>query len=267
MRTVQGKRALITGAAGGLGLAIATRLARDGAKVALLDKNAEALLKIDRKLLGAEEEPLHLPCDLRDDDCIAGAVERLITEWGGVDILVNNAGVAYYGRSHEMSKDEWQEILEVNLIRSIELTRLLLPQLLAQPESHIVNVASMYGYFVTNRSTAYHLTKFGLIGFSEALRAEYARTNLGVTALCPGFVKTGLFRSMSCEGDRDRSPPSWICTSAEKVASQAVRSITRNRRLVKTGWLAHVTYLVRRVMPGLFDSMYHLGRPRWIKRR
>jgi short-subunit dehydrogenase len=230
-----------------------------------LDKDETKLRGIGRDTLSSDHEPLRLTCDLCECDQINAAVDQIVAEWGGVDILVNNAGVAYYGKIQAMSKDEWQRILNVNLLAPAELTRLTLPLLLAQPESHIVNVASMYGYLATNRCTTYHLTKFGLVGFSEALRAEYARSGLGVTVLCPGFVKTGLFNSMIPPSCQAKVPPSWICTTPEKVAHQAIHAIYRNRRLALTGWLAHLTYLIRRIAPGLVDAAYHVGRPEFLK--
>lgn len=243
------------------------QLAREGAQLALLDHNAEELTRLDAAALGTDAEPLHLICDLRDQHQIHHAVHQLLQHWQGLDILVNNAGVAYYGSTHAMSEQDWQQILGVNLLGPVELTRLLLPHLLAQPEAHIVNVSSMYGHLATNRSTAYHLTKFGLVGFSEALRAEYARSGLGVTSLCPGFVATGLFSSMSPSSGREAQPPDWICTSAEHVASLTVRAIRRDQRMVFVGWLARLACFVRRLWPGLYDQIYHFRRPRFLKRR
>lgn len=265
MRSMQGKRALVTGAAGGIGQAIAGRLAREGVQLALLDKNRDRLSGIDWKGPQADSAPLLLECDLSNQDEIQGSIERLVDSWGGLDILINNAGVVFYGKTHKMSQAESDQVLRVNLAGPFELTRLLLPHLLSAPEAHIVNISSVYGYLATNRCSAYHATKYGLIGFSEALRAEYARQQLGVTVLCPGFVQTELFQPMASSEGKFRTPPPWICTTPERVAECVVRSIYRNRRLVLAGWLAHVTYAARRIAPGVFDAMYHLKRPRFLK--
>lgn len=260
MQRIRGKRVLVTGAAGGIGRAIARRLGREGARLALLDKDEQKLQAIDGNEFAPGGDLLRLACDLCDDDQIEAAADRLLREWGGLDILVNNAGVVYYGRTDAMSHDEWQQVLGANLLGPMRLTRLLLPHLLAEPEAHIVNVSSMYGYFATNRCSAYHATKFAIVGFSEALRAEYARRGLGVTVLCPAFVRTDLFTSMAGENGGVSIPPSWICTTAEKVAERAVRAIYRNRRLEVVGWLARATWWLRRIAPGLFDVLYHVGR-------
>ncbi len=135
---------------------------------------------------------------------------------------------------------------------------------LGRPEAHILNVCSMYGLFATGGCSAYHLSKFGLVGFSEALRAEYCRRGLGVTALCPGFVTTDLFRSMpDTDSDRPhRTPPSWVCTTPERAAEKAVRAIRRNSRLTLVTPLAHLAYYTRRIAPGLLDTIYRFSRRR-----
>ena len=122
----------------------------------------------------------------------------------------------------------------------------------------------MYGLFATNRCSAYHLSKFGMVGFSEALRAEYARCGLGVTALCPGYVTTDLPASMpNANSDRQpRRPPQWACTTPERVAEKAVRAIRRNARVALVTPLAHAAYYARRIAPGLIDTLYHIGRRR-----
>lgn len=268
MRTLQGKRALVTGACGGLGRALVSRLVDEGMRVALLDVDEAGLQNIDDADFRDDAKPLRIPCDLADGSQIKAAVDRLLTEWGGIDLLVNNAGIVYYGKSHVMTQAEWDRMLAVNLTGPIQLTRLLLPHLLAEPESHIVNVSSVYGFMATNRSTAYHVTKYGLVGFSEALRAEYAGKNLGVTVLCPSFVReTGLFTSMSAGSGQVRVPPAWICTTAERIADQAVRAVYRNRRMVLTGWLSKLLHFSRRLMPGFLDWLYHIRRPRLFKLR
>lgn len=266
MRCMQGKRALITGAAGGIGRAIARRLAAEGVQLALLDNNAAALETMDDPALAGAGKPLRLVCDLADPQQIAAAVLRLEQAWGGVEILVNNAGVVYYGKTHEMTAAESQRLMQVNLCGAIELTRRLLPDMLSAEEAHVVNICSMYGYFTTNASTLYHASKFGLLGFSEALRAECARESLNVSAICPGFVETGLFDSMLEHHGRRKRPPGWICTTADRVASQTVSAIRGNRRVLLTGWLAHATHAIRRLAPGLIDRLYHLRRPRALKR-
>src|SRR5262249_46639836 len=141
-----------------------------------------------------------------------------------IDILVNNAGVAYYGATDRMCADRWNWLLAINLLAPIQLTREWLPVLLTRPEAHVLNVCSIAGLVACAKLPAYHTSKYGLVGFSESLRAEYSARGLGVTALCPGFVRTNLFQAApnGHNGKPIRVPPRWLCTSPEKIAARAV---------------------------------------------
>jgi len=130
--------------------------------------------------------------DLADSDEVSRLASRVRREFSHLDVLVNNAGVAYYGTTHEMSDDQWQQVLAVNLHAPIQLVRELLPVLFARPEAHILNMCSIAGLVGVSRLAAYNASKFALIGFSESLRAEYGGRGLGVTAICPSLVRTSL---------------------------------------------------------------------------
>ena len=264
MRNLNGKRVLITGGANGIGRAIALELAQHGADLFLVDRDEAGLQAAVHACQVGNNEVIGQYCDISKPTELAAVVDNVLTRWGTLDILVNNAAVCFYGPTTDMQASQWDDVLGVNLLAPAQLTRALLPHLLSRREAHILNVASMYGLIATNRCAVYHLTKFGLVCFSEALRAEYGRQGLGVTALCPGFVKTGLFHSVPNE-NRKRSarvPPAWLCVSAEKVARAGVRAILRDKRLVLVSPLAHVLYHTRRIAPGLFDALYHFGRRR-----
>jgi short-subunit dehydrogenase len=183
-------------------------------------------------------------------------------------LLVNNAGVAYYGDTAHLSGEHCEQLLRVNLHAPLHFTRLLLPTLLTRPEAHVLNVASFFGLIGTRKVAAYTASKFGLVGFSESLRAEYARTNLGVTALCPGFVDTGLFATASHGENRQsaKHPPGWMLTTPEKVAERAVRAIRRNEALVVTQRYAQLAYFAKRFFPGVLDFANHLSRKRFSRK-
>jgi short-subunit dehydrogenase len=119
------------------------------------------------------------------------------------------------------------------------------------------------------RFCAYHVSKFGLVGFSEALRAEFGRQGLGVSAICPGPVLTNLYRSTP-SGHRDRPtphPPRWICTTPERVAEKTLRAIRRDQGLVLVSPLAHVLYYTKRLAPWLLDDLQRIGRRRKMRRK
>jgi short-subunit dehydrogenase len=161
-----------------------------------------------------------------------------------------------------MTAAQWDWLLGINLHAPIQITRELLPTLLERPEAHVLNMCSISGLVAGGRFSAYHVSKFGLVGFSEALRAEYGRRGVGVTALCPGPVRTNLYKS-AASGRKDGSvpdPPRWICTTEEKVARAAVRAIRKNKRMVLLTPLAHVLFQLKRFAPWLLDFVNHRGR-------
>jgi NAD(P)-dependent dehydrogenase (short-subunit alcohol dehydrogenase family) len=261
MRSIRGKRALVTGAASGIGRAIALALAKEGADVCLVDINEAGLEEVAEAIENLGVRALPIGCDVSRSEEIAAAVDELLETWGGLEILVNNAGVLHYGPTHRMTDDQWERVLAVNLLAPIHFTRLLLRTLLRQPEAHIVNVSSMYGLFATRKTAAYHATKFGLVGLTESLRAEYGRQGIGVTTVCPGFVRSNLFEAgtSSSRNGEIRNPPAWACTTAENVARKTIRAIYRNRRLVLVTPLAYAGHYLKRIAPWLLDWIQHWG--------
>ncbi len=261
MRVLRDKKVLLTGAAGGCGQAMARRFAKEGARLFLVDVDAVGLQSIADECRSVVPDVHAVECDLMCPKRISALTRRLVSTWGKLDILINNAGVCYYGKWHHMSDKQWDTIQSVNLNAPIQLTRELLPALLANRESHVLNVSSMYGYMTTPRCAAYHTTKFALIGLSEALRMEYCRAGLGVTVLCPGFIKTGFFARTSTAGASAPSPPAWLCASPDSVARAAITAIRRNRRFVTVTALARIMHWTRRLSPGLLDKLSRIGRP------
>lgn len=269
MRPLRGKTALVTGAAGGIGRAIALRLARKGVCLALADCQPFGLAetKRDAARLGAEATDFF--CDVADPAQVSAVTAALHDRWAGVDLLVNNAGVTYHGATHGMPSDEWDRLLAINLRSHVQFTAELLPAMLARPEAHVLNVCSVLGLAGMPRVTAYCTTKFAMVGFSESLRAEYGRVGLGVTALCPGFVKTGLFDAArpTPGGGKAKTPPAWLCVDAERVANRAVRAIERNQRRVVVDPVGRLIHGTKRLVPGVFDRLLSIGRGRRIAKK
>jgi short-subunit dehydrogenase len=189
----------------------------------------------------------------------------LRASWGGLNILVNNAGIAYYGPTHEMTAEQCRQILSVNLLAPIQLVRELLPLLGTADEAHILNVSSIFGLTSIRKGAVYQSSKFGLVGFSAALRAEYGERDIGVSLLCPGFVRTPLlerFATGAADQKRHRIP-AWASTSADRVAAKAIRAIRNNTALVVTPPLARLSWWLTRLSPALIDWLSRQG---WRKR-
>jgi short-subunit dehydrogenase len=265
MRIIRGKTALVTGAASGIGRAIALRLADEGAQLYLLDVNTVELTKVvaEAKRRGVEAVGRH--CDLSQRPQITAAVHHLLDQLGGVDILVNNAGITYYGQTRAMAAEHWNQLLAINLHAPIQLTLELLPTLLSRDEAHILNVASICGLVGLERVAAYSTAKFGLVGFSESIRAEFVRQGVGVTALCPGLVDTNLFSAAARGRDlkQNKQPPRWMLATPELIAHRAIRAIYRNQGVVVIQPYAKLLHLLKRWAPGLLDLPNRLqGRKR-----
>jgi 3-oxoacyl-[acyl-carrier protein] reductase len=255
MKVIRGKRALVTGAASGIGRALALALAREGAHLFLLDIDANGLANIAAEARGLGVPVVVATCDLVHPPAVRRAADDVLQTWGGVEILINNAGISYHGSTESMSDEQWDRVLALNLAAPLQLTRRLLPALLSSGDAHVVNVCSILGLVAIPRFAAYQTSKYGLVGFSESLRAEYASRGLGVTALCPGFVRTNIYRAMvdGTGGRPMRTPPRLFMASPEQVAARAIRAIYRNHGVVPVTFLANLMWRLKRWLPGLWD--------------
>lgn len=254
MKALRGKKALVTGAASGIGRSIALALAREGVDLYLVDIDDLKIEEAAREARSHGVEARTAHCDLAHPEEIAALVENVLRTWGRLNILVNNAGLAHRGPTHEMSNDRWDRLLAVNLMAPIRLVRELLPSLQSN-EAHILNVCSIFGLLSTRKAAAYQTTKFALVGLSAALRAEYGNSRFGVTALCPGLVHTPMVDELN---DAEKLPPEWLFVDVETVAAAAIRAIRKNKGIVVVPLAARALWLLARLSPALVD---------WLNRR
>lgn len=253
MKVIRGKKALVTGAASGIGRAIALALAREGADLFLLDIDGPKLAGVIDEARAHGTEIAGRECDVSRPDEIGASVQALADAWGRLDILVNNAGVIYHGETGKMTDAQWERLLGINLHAPLLFIRRLLPLLLKQPESHVLNVCSIYGLVPKRKIAAYQMSKYALVGLSGSLRAEYAAAGLGITALCPGFVDTNLLGAARDGGWSPRrfNFPSFLAMAPERVAARAVRAIYRNQGLVVLSAHARFFWALHRLFPRL----------------
>jgi 3-oxoacyl-[acyl-carrier protein] reductase len=260
MKIIRGKKAMVTGGASGIGRAIALELAKAGADLFLIDINPENLAAVAREIQDHGVEAITAICDLSEPAQISDAVNYLRSTWGRLNIMVNNAAIAYYGPTNLMTNDQWRRIMAVNLMAPMQLVRELLPMLVSSQDAYIVNVCSFFGLVTWRKATVYQTSKFGLVGFTAALRAEYYRDNFGVTALCPGFVHTPLLdERVTAHPDSRMDVPLWICTTPENVAARAIHAIRKNRGMVVITPVAHVYWRLGRLCPRLVDWLSREG--------
>jgi all-trans-retinol dehydrogenase (NAD+) len=199
MKDVKGKVVLITGAALGMGKGLAGLFAGDGARLVLWDLNAAEMEKTTAALKqsGAEVHPYL--CDITNRTQVHERADQVRKEVGPVDVLVNNAGVVFGGEFLQVPEETIERTLQVNLVAYFWVTRAFLPDLVKKRAGHIVNLASAAGLMGVPDLTAYCASKFGVIGFSEALRLELRRAGLKdikLTIVCPSYVATGMFEGV-----------------------------------------------------------------------
>lgn len=216
---LSGRKALLTGATGGLGRAIAKALAERGAELTLSARNGEALEALAAELPGDGHRAL--PADLAEPD----AAERLAAKAAGTEILIANAGLPGAGKLDEFSPEEVKRALRVNLEAPMLLARALYPAMLEAGSGQLVFVASLSGKAASPRSSVYNATKFGLRGFSLALRADLGPRGIGVSLVSPGFVReAGMFADAGA-----KPPPGMGTASPEQVGAATVKAIERNK--------------------------------------
>jgi short-subunit dehydrogenase len=231
MKTLRGKTALITGASRGLGVHIAKALANQGMNLVLVARNAESLKKTSTLLKSSSVKIFTVAADVGNINQLSNLVDEVDTLANGIDILINNAGIDVCVPYHEMKTDDLDQIIKVNLIAPMILSKLFLPKMIERGEGHIVNIASLSGLVGTPYEEAYTASKHGLVGFSRSLRITAMGESypVGISVVCPGFISdTGMW--FDVERDADLKAPSAIGTSSpEKVAKAVVSAITKNK--------------------------------------
>jgi short-subunit dehydrogenase len=253
MRNLDGRTAVVTGAASGIGRALASLLAQRGCHLALVDvakerleETAQAVRREDRRLT------LH-EADVRDAERVEALTAEVVEQHGGVQILVNNAGVTAWGRVADQPLDDMRWVIDVNLWGVIHGCKLFLPHLRREREAHIVNISSLFGILAASGQAAYCASKFAVRGFSEALAGELEGTGVGVTVVHPGGTSTRFVSdSRAVDPGRRAAFEELVKRGAigpEKVAAATVKGIERGKLRVRVGPDAFVGDWARRWFP------------------
>jgi short-subunit dehydrogenase len=257
-----GGTAVVTGAASGIGEALAVQLADRGSNLVLVDRDAQRLTLVAERVRAASRGlrvTTHV-ADLSDDRQTAELGATLAAEHPETTLLVNNAGVALGGRFDQVTLDEFDWVMAVNFRAVVRLTHALLPALKAHPGAHVVNVSSVFGIFAPAGQAAYAASKFAVRGFSEALRHELAENGVGVTVVHPGGIKTRIAESARTgsgvsaeEYEQGRKQFAKLLTMPpETAAAQIVAAIEKRRPRLLIGWSAKVPDVLVRLMPGSY---------------
>lgn len=201
---LQGKVALVTGASSGIGKATALALAKAGATVAMAARRRDRLTALVQHITNDGGKALAIAVDIGNELQARDMVEKTLLAFERIDILVNNAGVMLLAPVEGANTCEWHEMINVNLMGLAIATHAVLPAMKAQENGHIVNVSSVAGRFSFTNCAMYNATKFGVNGFSDALRQEVSRHKIRVTIVEPGIVATELTTHITTEEIKER---------------------------------------------------------------
>ncbi|SED19887.1 NADP-dependent 3-hydroxy acid dehydrogenase YdfG [Streptomyces misionensis] len=257
-----GQLVLITGAGGGIGRATAFAFAEAGARLIAVDRDAEAAARTAElaRLIGAPEAWAET-ADVSDEQAMEKLAERVHRAYGVLDVLVNNAGIGLSGSFFDTTTEDWRTVLDVNLWGVIHGCRLFGARMAERGQGgHIVNIASAAAYQPSRILPAYSTSKAAVLMLSECLRAELASRSIGVTAICPGIVNTGItstarFAGVDAEEEARRRKNSARLYGLrnyppEKVASAVLDAIADNKPLVPVTPESRVAHALSRVLPG-----------------
>jgi NAD(P)-dependent dehydrogenase (short-subunit alcohol dehydrogenase family) len=249
-RELAGKRAVLTGASGGIGRAVAEALAKAGAREELASRNAEALEELAGKLKAAGGDAVAVPTDVTKPDDRKRVVDAAVEKFGGLDLLVNNAGVGSWGHFATSTPELMRQVMEVNFFGPIELTRLAIPHLTRGNQPAVVNVTSMCGRKGMPAWPEYSASKFALVGMSEGWVGEFARFDVDVIIVVPGMTDSGFEKNwLRSDGKADLKFDEGM--KPEEVAAGIVDAIRKNRREVVLGREARRLLRFNRFFPRL----------------
>lgn len=260
-QSFDGQVAVVTGAASGIGRALASALLARGSRVVLADQDRSTLERT-ADALGPVASTVVL--DVRDRAAVQAAIDAVVAEHGRLDLLFNNAGISLGGQTHEMSGEYWDRILDVNLMGVVNGLLAAYPVMVAQGFGHIVNTASGAGLVGPPLTVAYSTTKHAVVGLSTTLRPEAALHGVRVSVLCPGAVETPI---LDARPPADLPPqPDDVLTAREflakfrlrpmppgRFAEDALRGVARNRAIIVTPASTRMLWRLHRLSPTMTE--------------
>jgi NAD(P)-dependent dehydrogenase (short-subunit alcohol dehydrogenase family) len=267
MKSFDGKVAAITGAASGIGRALALALGRRKCHLALSDVDDDGLKETVERASGLGVRVTAEQVDVANREAVYGWADRVVVDHGSANLIFNNAGVALGSTVEKMSYGDFEWLMDVNFWGVVHGTKAFLPHLKAAGDGHIVNISSVFGLAGIPSQSAYNSAKFAVRGFTESLRQELDMLGYGVSATCvhPGGIRTGIARSARMDSSitdlgignvdtREKFEKTFI-TSAEKAADTILEGVQRDQRRVLVGPDARVFDWVVRLLPAKYQRI------------
>jgi NADP-dependent 3-hydroxy acid dehydrogenase YdfG len=270
MTDFSGKVVVITGAAHGLGEATAKTFAARGARLALCDIDSEGLQELKGVLEARGTEVLTALVDVTQASQFEEFSERVNQKFGHVDVLVNNAGVVLAGRMQDMTLEDWQWIIGINMWGVIHGTHFFYPRMSRRGAGHIVNIASAAALIPLPILSAYSGTKSAVLSMTRVWRAEGALHGVGFTAICPGIMNTNLSKSMRLSTGTERKPIPEVGKKANRfmaskrydpanIAETIVLAVEKNKSVVPVGFETYLLDLADRLSRRLVDFVLKIS--------
>ena len=251
------KVAIVTGGASGIGQAVCEELGRRGTRVVAADVNSEGAEQVAAGIsaAGGQAEAAYL--DVTQSDQIQKLIDRTASKHGRLDYMFNNAGIATLGEVRDMTPEQWDRIIRINLMGVVYGTTAAYSLMVKQGFGHIVNTASQAGLYPVALTTSYALTKHGVVGLSISLRTEGAGLGVKVSVICPGPVASRIVDDATRLGEYEKDVfaevPSFMLMDAPKAARVILKGVARNRAIIVFPFLARYLWWLHRISPSISD--------------
>ncbi|GMG86477.1 SDR family NAD(P)-dependent oxidoreductase [Biformimicrobium ophioploci] len=263
MKSFRNQVAAITGAASGIGRALAENLAEAGCHLALADTDMAGLEQVCADLAGSGVKISLHQLDVSDEQAVHQYARDAIEAHGSVQMIFNNAGVALNQPASEMNTDDMRWLMGINYWGVVYGTQAFLPHLQAQGFGHIINVSSLFGMIGVPTQAAYNSAKFAVRGFTECLRIELAGSGVGVSCVHPGGIDTNIVRNARMHPDEDREQSvrrfkKLARTTPDRAARIILDGVRRNRVQILVGADAHLISRIGRLFPASYEGVLRL---------
>lgn len=242
------KVVLITGASSGIGRALALEWGRRGARLGLTARRGEELLRLSEEIGRAGGEALALPADVRDHAALNGVAERVRERWGRIDVLVANAGMSSTAAATKLNAGEAGDLISINVIGVVNSVAAVLPAMLERGSGHLVAISSLASYRGMPKSGAYSASKAAVSTLFESLRVDLRKSNIAVTTIHPGFIRTPM-----TAGRKKKLP---FLLEPEDAARRIIRAVERRARTYAFPWqLASLVRVIRHIPDAVYDRL------------
>jgi short-subunit dehydrogenase len=248
LASFDGIAAVVTGASSGIGRLLALRLAREGARVALVARRREQLEGLAHEITQLGRDAIVVPCDVADRTQVFAAAQQVCERFGGIDLLVNNAGYGHHRRFLDWEIDDIEHMMQVNFFGSVYWTKALLAHMVERRRGWVVFMASVAGKIGVPDESAYVASKFAMVGLAEALSLEVEDAGVHVLTVCPGTINTDFFDAEALA----RMPPvaKRSMIGPEAVVDGVMRALLRGAHEITVPRAIAVGYVVRSLAPG-----------------